>query len=258
MYYYNEALDYTAEEYVEMFKQIMLSNMPIYDRDGKQLFIKEDETFKQCYKADDSVRKSLPKSWFISEYGTVIDIIDPTKPKWKKKYRKENSKSYCYKYPYEIENGHITYKNIELHNLAAIVWGSYRFGRAKRLLEEKGVQAFGIKRKGIIAVNGHHKDGNKENNHYTNTEMVSTPVHTHLDRAPKTDDEEQNIKFLVETSALMDEENPDGATVIVADGISKEIYEIPEDSPFLKQLDEFLRTHIFIAKPMGKEAEEEE
>lgn len=243
---YKKMIKHTPEEWVEIFQDIIIRDVPILNNDGERLIIGEDEIFRQCYDPEDTPRKSLPAFWFVSNKGNVIDISQPEQPEWRNKYYRKESNSYCYKYPLLLEDGSIASKNVEMHNLIGIVFDSYRFGKANKLLDENGLLAFGIKDKRKECVNGHHEDGNKQNNDYTNITMVSTPVHVLLDKVPGADaGQEKSVKFMQEFSERMDEENPGKITVITESPV-RQIRELDPDHPFVKQIYDLLSRTIFI------------
>lgn len=255
---YQNMNKYSPEEYKEIFKQILADGVPIYQYDqagnrGKQLIIREDEIFLQCYDPEDETRKNFPPCWFISEHGDVINVSDPKKPEWKRKYWKKESKSYIYNFPITLDDGRIMYRNIPEHNLRGLVFGSYRFGKAQTMLDKEGLSSFGIRRKAQPAVNGHHIDENKKNNNHDNIEFVSTEVHTLMDQIPKIDaDDETEIKFMQQFSKLMDSENPDGVTVLAAN--PKMITDVPKDSKLVEQIKDYLSSHLFVVESV-KEGE---
>ena len=221
-------IEKTAEYYNNRFKEILEADEPIYSTSNpnKRLIIADEEVFKQCY-ADTPTRKTFPKYWFISDRCNLI-TMKSGKPKWIEGYKKNNTGK-CYKYV--IYNGdEMQRKNIEAHNLVALVFGSEVYGRAWELLEQDGVYSFGTKNKEKLSNTGHHKDSCRSNNTPQNIQIITNRVHTLLDKVPHPATNDH--KFISELVELATKEEPNKITVLF-DGYSynPKTKEYTKDSP---------------------------
>ena len=164
----------------------------------------------QCY-ADEPGRRDLPEYWFVTNKGNLISVYSG-KPKWIKKDVRESGRG---KYVFTIlKNGIIVRKSIEVHNLVALVFGSNIYGKAKDLLKEKGVYSFGIRSKEEIHNNGHHIDGDKENNSPDNIQILTTDVHQLIESMPcSSEPEDVHLAWSLKASNVLSDEEPDKITV---------------------------------------------
>lgn len=227
----NKKLDYT--EYREAFYEFMASGKEVRTQDNKEkLILTDNEKWKQCYKPTDKIRKLLPPFWFVSDQGNLISL-QSGKAKWLKK-DEENGR---YSYHFLIWEDEDTFrrKNIEAHNLVWLVFGGKSFGRAEELLEEFGIDAFGVKNDKEIKLNGHHKD-KKENNSPDNIEVITTEAHKVIDKVPspeKMKDSERVNSFLTDFSNMAAVENPNGITVLLTgQKLDKDTNEIIDDDGY--------------------------
>lgn len=210
-----------ASYYQEKFEQLFNSGVPIIERKGKgieEVFVPaEDEIFKQCW-ADTPTRRALPTYWFVSNYANLVSVGEK-KLKLLHKEPRNDSNKFSYKYTIrEKDEQHL--KNIEGHNLAWLVFGSESFGQATKLLQEKGVYAFGVRSKEGLNVQGHHKDGDDTNNDPGNGKFVTDRVHTLFDQIPSLDaSDKEQIGFMKNLGKMMDEENPDKITILWTDDV---------------------------------------
>ena len=165
-----------TREYVKRFKawdkgvsdggeHVKRETLYSQDSDKTAFTPKDDEIFVQCYTTNTTakfykVRHSLPKYWFISQYGNLIsfrsvegDYVKPF-PTGKKGTQRE-----AYKPQYINScNGPV---NLDVGLLVAISFGYEATTNAKRLLDEIGIRALLRGRKGKRHVEIHHqgKDG---------------------------------------------------------------------------------------------------
>lgn len=156
--------------------------------------------------------------WFVSSEGDVISVYKD-KPLWLLK----DCDNGRYSYHFNIGKDTINNKNIELHNLIGLVFGSYRFGKAKELLDQFGIYAFGVLDNKKVAVNGHHIDCNKSNNRADNIEFLTSYAHNLLESAPDfgSASEEDINNYMDTVKKLVKRETPDKNTVIYSGDYGK-------------------------------------
>lgn len=165
----------------------------------------------QCY-ADTPRRYQLPKYWFVSDKTHLVSV-ESGEPVWLKNNERSNGSIY-YKFVITKEDGSMQIKNIEAHNLIGLVSGSETYGRAGDLLDQEGVISFGVKKKGVLKNNGHHMDGDHNNNDPDNIQFVTTDIHTLMDSAPAPDaDEEKQFRFMEKLGKLASQEEPNKISV---------------------------------------------
>ena len=201
-----------AKMYAEAFAEALEEGTPIYSTSNpdKRLVIADNETFRQCW-TDTPTRRTFPKYWFTSDYCNLVSMKNG-KPKWIEGYKK-NKTGKCYKYVIYDDNGEMKKKNIEAHNLLALVFESETYGRAAELLEQDGVYSFGTKNNEKLSNTGHHKLTRK--NTPDNIQIITNQVHTLIDRVPNpnTSTLEQEAKFMQELGELARKEAPNKITV---------------------------------------------
>lgn len=204
------------KNYIEKFTEVIETNTPIYSsNDETKLFIPEDnEIFKQCW-ADTNTRKTLPKYWFISNHGNLISVCHDD-PVWIEGYTDETGTRKCYKYIIHDENNAtMQHKNIESHNLVALVFGSEVYGKAAELLEQEGVYSFGINNKRKLKAQGHHIDGDHTNNEPQNIQIVSNRVHPLLHSVPDLKNNlKKELQFMQRLADVVSEEEPHKITIL--------------------------------------------
>ena len=204
----------TKEYYYDKFQELFDSGLPIIDGVTNEKFeAKEGEVFRQCY-ADIPERRTFPKYWFVSNYGNLISVKEK-KLVWVHKIPREDLRHYTYKYFITIGEEKVI-KNIQLHNLVGLVFGSESFGKATELLKEKGVYAYGVKNSKEDRTQGHHIDGDSTNNKPENIKFVTDKVHSLLDSVPSIEaTEEKQNNFIEKFGNLMKEENPNAITILL-------------------------------------------
>lgn len=167
----------------------------------------KDELWLQCYNPEDAIRKQLPVYWFISNHGNLISMYGE-KPYLLLRDCTDNTGSESYHFKYKQPDGTYATKNIEVHNLVNIVFDGYRYGKAKKLLDEKSIFAFGINTKSKDNVNGHHIFG-KSQSGPNDTELITTRVHSLLNRIPSLPtDANKTIDYMQDLTNVIPKEEP--------------------------------------------------
>lgn len=204
--------DLEYRDYKKIFDKEMNSGKRIFTLDNKEeLIIEDNERWKQCYKPGVKAREQLPQYWFVSSSGNLISVYKG-KACWLKK--DECNGRYSYHFNIDIDGETTICKNIEVHNLVGIVFGSPTYGIAKDMLDKQGLFAFGIKNSDEVKINGHHTLG-KEDNSPESIEFVSTDIHKVIDKVPKKSDTESEVNFLKEFGSMVSKEVPDKASVLL-------------------------------------------
>ena len=156
-----------------------------YDTEVSEV-IENVEEYRQCYKLGDKVREQLPRYWFVSKEGFLVNVKNADKPKWVSP---------------NLDSGRPQFKiskykkPIATYMLVALVWDSYRTKNAQTVLDERGVRGIGrfeLKKKQHIArVQAHHirnyiKEKSIENyisnNDPENIQLVTVREHDVLNR----------------------------------------------------------------------------
>lgn len=205
--------DRNEKYYADLFKAALEEDRPVYSTSNpdKRLVIADGERFRQCW-TDTPTRKTFPKYWFISDRCNLISM-ESGEPKWIEGYKK-NKTGKCYKYII-YDGDTMQKKNIEAHNLVALVFESEVYGRASELLEQNGVFSFGTKSKEKLSNTGHHVDSCRSNNTPNNIQIITNAVHTLIDRIPNPNGTgEQEIEFMQELGELAAKEEPNKITVL--------------------------------------------
>ena len=198
----------TGKEYAQMFQEYISEGKDIYnDKKTEQLILEDEEIFIQCY-ANTETRRLFPPYWFVSDIGNLVSL-STGEPVWLKQNERDNGSKY-YKFGIkDSEGNHVQYKNIEVHNLVALVHGSDIFGQAKELLEKDGIFAFGVNNKAESKVQGHHKDGDHSNNNVKNIQILTSDMHNLLEKAPSPDASDEKIfTYMKELSNQLQIEEP--------------------------------------------------
>ena len=158
--------------------QDMVQRTPITEDNFKMAYaeLNESDPLYLC-------RKQLPKNWFVSKYGEVIQLerlrdgytyISGTET-WKESNRKQERRRY--EKQYVIEHKYIDEEPFQLkyserkgitgHALAGLIYGCRIFGKAKDSLRKWGIEAFSSKENGEevdgiprdLMVQSHHVRG---------------------------------------------------------------------------------------------------
>lgn len=218
----------TFEKYLEIFEMEINSNEFIFTQDKKEkINISEIKNWKPCYKKGDKIRELLPQFWFISDKA---DIISVAKGKAYLLKKDDSDGKGRYSYHFYIHNADDTYsmKNIEAHNLLVLVYGGLTYGKADKLLEDRGLYAMGVKDRNKLNVQGHHIK-NKDNS-IDNVELLSTKAHDIVHKIPKEVIDDTCISFMNELGTLATDEEPNKISVLrTGQQVDKNTLEIIED-----------------------------
>lgn len=230
----------TPKEAIEAFEQFMSQGLPVLDSKGNELILQEDEEFKQCYDANDSVRSVLPVTWFISNHGNLISVYRG-RPEWL--LRDQNDKARD-TYHFAL-NGKI--KIISSYALVGLVFGSPRFGAAKELLEEDTVYCFG-NYGSDTNVQTHHVLDKKNHpeliNEPSNLEFITVRAHKVAHTIPTEDAApEKQHEFMEKFTELCNVECPDSIAIAIRDGDSCKLAET-QMIKISKELFEFVQTYM--------------
>ena len=204
-----------AKELNNLFVEIFNNGEEIIDNTTGAVFEPtEGEIFLQCW-ADTIERRLFPKYWFISNVGNLLSVKkDQNRIQWLHKNKRPNSNKISYKFLIHTETGS-QLRNVEEHNLVALVHGSERFGLATELLEEKGLDAFGVNSSTETNAQGHHINGNDADNRPENIKIVTDDVHVLLGSAPKFNDaDKKHFSYMKKMGKVMNRENPNAITVL--------------------------------------------
>lgn len=203
-----------ADFWKSRFEELRQNGAVIYSKDKKKSFVmKEDEVFKQCW-ADTLTRKYFPARWFVSEEH-LVSVYKKRIIYIPKNERKSGRAYYKYRIKDDLKQTDKT-RNIEAHNLIWLVWGAPAFGKAEKLLAEKGIDAFGGNVKGEDVVHGHHKDNNIKNSSLSNGKFIIAKVNRLLEdkRSGYNATLKDKSEFLPKMYAIIQDENPDHTTIL--------------------------------------------
>ena len=211
----------TPAWFKKVFDAEMREGREITNKDGEVLPLEEDEYFTQCYSPNDPARAVLPYSWFLSnKNANVIAVSLSGKLEWISKID-DGTGYFKYKYCHPTTE---KVKNIMVHNLVALVYGSKRFGKVDELLKEKDVYAFG-NINDPLNVNGHHVISKKEKDNMfnpDNIELVTSQTHKALHSAPKEGaTEEERATYVKKIGDIASKEAPGKIVVFCVDGDEK-------------------------------------
>lgn len=175
--------------YKNNFKRVVEKKIEVvgckYDTEVSEV-IENAAEYRQCYMPGDKVREQLPRYWYISKEGFLVNVKNADKPKWVR----PNLDSGRPQFKISKYN-----KPIATYMLVALVWGSYRTKNAQTVLDQRGVRGIGrfeLKKKQHIArVQAHHirnyiKEKSIENyisnNDPENIQLVTVREHDVLNR----------------------------------------------------------------------------
>ena len=174
--------------YKNRFKRVVKNKIPVrgikYDTYVEEVI--EDVTeFRQCYSLDSKVRQQLPKHWFISKEGFIISVLGE-QPKWIQPILEAKRAEFkISKYG----------KSVTTYTLVAIVWDSDITYGAKKILDERGIRAFGrlkkVRGQHVARVQAHHVETYRKertlenyiaNNDPSNMQLVTAKEHDVLNK----------------------------------------------------------------------------
>lgn len=201
-----------VQENQETLEQHLSNGLPIYSNKDrtKELVLENDEHFEPCWNPT-ITRQTLPPCWFLSNKNHYLITMDGDVPVWYEPDIRANSKRWLY-------YNHINKctKTIEMHNLIGLIYGADVYGKAKQLLEEKGVYAFGVAKTGELNVNGHHENDNHNDNAVENIQFVTTNVHQKvLNNIPNMNaDSTKQMEYMKTVADVLSEEEPEKISVV--------------------------------------------
>lgn len=199
-------------DYRQRFEEFMRQGLPIYSRSGKELILKDGETFVQAYDPHDPRRQDLPVSWFISDRGNVISAHRAT-PTWlpgDKSLGARDSQHF-------MLNDHI--KVVKTYDLLALVFGDQidTFGQAGQLMDQNGVYAFGSQQD---TVHIHHKKSVKDHpelvNNPDNLQALTANVHKALHSLKDNASVEQQVKWAAAMGDQISQQAPGHVVTMLA------------------------------------------
>lgn len=196
----------TPEYYHSIFDREINSGKTITTEDKSiVLEIEDDEVWRQAYSEDSLARKQLPPYWFVSSKGKLISVYKG-KCYLIKPEDKCNNSRLSYHMGTTTSEFDTTTKNLNIQNLVGIVFGSEAYGKAKDILNEKGIFAFA--KSGDFGVHGHHKDKNKLNNSPDNIQFVTNNSHPVIEKKFTKPDDVLNLM------AMAAEQEPEKITLL--------------------------------------------
>ncbi|MBQ9198577.1 MAG: hypothetical protein IJ141_00125 [Lachnospiraceae bacterium] len=184
---------------------------------NKYFILDEDEYFKQCYKANNKKRNIFAEYYFLSNKCHLVSVYK-NKLIWIDDEREERDGRGSYNLTiYNKEKDVYERRRITSTDLMAVVFDSKAYGKAKNILDKRGVLGFG--RRGINdVVQAHHKDINKSNDEPDNIEVLTSELHEALH---KDFNSSNNIQELMN---IISKEEPDKITLILTGkGTNKDI-----------------------------------
>lgn len=186
--------------YKNKFLNFVKNGIPVtgikYDTEVTEV-IQNTADFKQCYDPHSKVRKQLPKYWFISKEGFVVNVkgnapvwVAPNLGSGRPQFKPSSSR-----WPKK--------KGITTYDLVALVWGSFISPDAEYLLNTMGAKVIGKnkcdkKKFHINKVQGHHwktpyihektLEAYIQNNDPANIQLITNKEHYHLGQLAKTEE----------------------------------------------------------------------
>lgn len=212
----------TAEAYKRIFDTAMSEGQPIYSSDGQELILQEDEEFRQCFEANDPVRRDFPKSWFVSDHSSLVSTYRGY-PEWLKMDTSDPKRG---TYHFNLD-GRI--KVIAAYNLSALCFNAPCYGNAKERLNEQGIRAYGNLGK-VDGIQGHHFKDRKDHPELIydayNMGMYSTQAHPIVDGVPAANaDEETKMAWMKEFAKVAADEAPSSFSIAMNNNDEKQLIE---------------------------------
>lgn len=241
-----------AKEYKEKFERLLAETDVIYTRKKDEyLVLDENIKWKQVYKADDEARKVFPNYWFLDNEGHLASICGKKISLIKSNFHDATKRYKEYIY-YINENDELLKRKVYVHQLVAIVFNSLYYGKAKKKLQNDGLNGFGLQ---DDCLNVHHIDCNKNNNNIENLELLTKQTHYTMNAVPEQKKaDKKNFFYMQRLADVVADEEPDRMTVYVdsiniIDALDKFYYDSSEYKS-IHALDE-----ITLSKNAIKEAE---
>ena len=186
--------------YKNKFEKFVKEKVPVqgvkFDTEVNEI-IENLSDFRQCYDPNFKVRKQLPKYWFVSKEGFLVNVKGK-KPKWVKPNLTSGRPQF--KPSPELKDW-IKGKSITTYDLVALTWGSTISDDAYYLLDTVGAAAIGfneVDERGLhkSKVQGHHwktpyiHEMNLENyiknNDPENVQLITNKQHHFLEKLAET------------------------------------------------------------------------
>lgn len=233
-----------AKQNLELFNELIQTEK-IWDTNTNNTYTPHsDEVFRQCWK-NNKARKYYPTMWFLSNYGNLVSIKEG---KLVMLYKRRNGKN-CDGYFYvEFKKpGKKSNTKDFIHIMVALVFDVQSYGRARKLIKSKGLEAFGIyhndKRK-RYTVQCHHKNGNIEDNRAKNLELLTAEIHNDvLHKIDGKSSNEELAEYLTKINKEVEKENVSAIVIGTGEG-----YNAVTKEPI--KADKFIET---IVNPNGNE-----
>lgn len=128
------------KEFDNIEKKWITGEIKITDSEGKTLTSpKTTGLYKMCYKTGKKYRRQLHKFWFVSKAGNVISLENKNHPVWLNASGSERDNQY--RISKNKKNKLRRDVFLSDYTLVALVYGSRIIGKAKDLLDKKGLEA---------------------------------------------------------------------------------------------------------------------
>lgn len=242
-----------AKEYKEKFERLLAETDVIYTRKKDEyLVLDENIKWKQVYKADDEARKVFPNYWFLDNEGHLASICGKKISLIKSNFHDATKRYKEYIY-YINENDELLKRKVYVHQLVAIVFNSLYYGKAKKKLQNDGLNGFGLQ---DDCLNVHHIDCNKNNNNIENLELLTKQTHYTMNAVPEQKKaDKKNFSYMKRLSDIVADEKPNKITMYVdliniVDALGKFYYDGSEGYKSIHAVNE-----ITLSKNAIKEAE---
>lgn len=146
--------------YKNKFEQFVKNKVEVtgvkYDKEVSEI-IEHVEDYKQCYNPHFKIRKQLPKYWFISKEGFLINVKGK-RPRWVRPNLDSGRPQFK---PSASLPNWVGNKGITTYDLVALTWGSFISPDAEYLLDTVGADVIGYnqvdeRKLHVSKVQGHH------------------------------------------------------------------------------------------------------
>ncbi len=165
----------------------------------------------QCYSKKDTPRREYPKYLFISNDEYLVSLANgkPVLLMPESGDKNSNRKKYRFYDSNGVKRAQSSY------TIMSICFGSRRIGKADKLMQKYGLEAF---RKSLV--HAHHIKGFNPDKpaRPEDLEIVTNEAHTVIHKMPEQPcDTETDISYMKELAKIADAENPDKVTVVLQD-----------------------------------------